>query len=192
MDEEQLTAVFRLIAASRGLRRAEQALLLESAAAAPKINATAATFTHVGTVESLEISEAAMVASKQKFTNAMDILKPYTKIFMPEQEARNLLSMQGIDVPPRPAIIPERFKTRICNTASGIVYKDPLNNHNEIRVMGGKLHSPNQAQRNPYVKVQIGGKKYDKFGNILNEKQKFESHIPYHEFNFEIFTKVIK
>jgi hypothetical protein len=105
----------------------------------------------------LEISEAAMVASMQKFTNARDILKPYIKTFMPEQEARNLLSMHGIEVPPRPAIIPERFQARICDNVSGIVYRDPLNNHNEIRVMGGKLHSPNPAQREPYVKVQIAG-----------------------------------
>jgi hypothetical protein len=103
----------------------------------------AATFTHVGTLESLEISEAAMVASKQKFKNAAIHLEKHSKTFMPEQEARNLLSMHGIEVPPRPAIIPERFQARISDNVSGIVYKDPLNNHNEIRVMGGKLHSPN-------------------------------------------------
>jgi hypothetical protein len=58
--------------------------------------------------------------------------------------------------------------------------------------MGGKLHSPNQAQRNPYVKVQMHGNAYDQYGKILKDGEALEAHIPYHEFNPEIFLKEIK
>ena len=111
---------------------------------------------------------------------------------MPEQEARNLLSMHGIEVPPRPVIIPERFQTRISDKVSGIVYRDPLSDHHEIRVMVGKIHSPNPAQRGAYIKVKMHGQTYDKYGKIIKDGAELEGHIPYCEFNPEIFLKEIK
>jgi len=62
-----------------------------------------------------------------------------------------------------------------------MVYVHPLHNHESIRVMPGKPHSPNSLQQKPYTIHMKDGTAFDKFGNKVN-KSAPEAHIPVEEF----------
>ena len=47
--------------------------------------------------------------------------------------------------------------------------------------MPGNSASPYPGQQKPYVKHEIDGKSFDKFGNIV-DRNSFEAHIPVNEF----------
>lgn len=85
---------------------------------------------------------------------------------------RNLIKEAGLEVVPRPKGIPENFRVKVSDKGSGIIYVHPENENTQIRVMFGKAHSPNPAQREPYVIFQKDGKFFDKFGKETTLKSR--------------------
>ena len=120
-------------------------------------------------------------ASLEVFSKAEKILDPYRKIPMPESEVRTLIQGAGIKTFPRPAGIPENYLVMISERGGGMIYVHPTNNQFSVRVMPGKLHSPNPYQQKPYVNQRVNGKSLDKNGNIV-ENGFLEAHIPLEEF----------
>jgi hypothetical protein len=68
-------------------------------------------------------------------------------------------------------------------TSSETVYVNREYQHTSIRVMFGKPHSPNPAQRTPYVVYQKDGNFLNKDGTFVSSSSK-DAHIPYEEFKF--------
>jgi hypothetical protein len=118
------------------------------------------------------------------FSKAEEFLKPYRKIFMPESEVRALIQKTGVKTFPRPAGIPENFRVCVSDNGAGIVYFHPEHTHTSIRIMPGKLHSPNPYQQKPYVIYKKDGKTFDKFGGVLKSSDDLSAHIPLEEFVF--------
>lgn len=54
-------------------------------------------------------------------------------------------------------------------------------NHESVRIMPGKTHSPNAYQQKPYVIHMHDGKALDKFGNKVDSKS-IEAHILLEEY----------
>lgn len=114
---------------------------------------------------------------------ARDILKPYVKKPMPENQIRMHIHETGIPTFSRPKGIPENYIVRITDRGAGMEYVHPTNRHLSIRVMPGKLHSPHLHQQKPYVIQMKDGKAFDKFGNLVSHENP-EAHIPINEFIF--------
>ena len=72
----------------------------------------------------------------------------------------------------------------ITDKGAGMEYAHPTNPHIRIRVMPGKLHSPNPSQQKPYVTQMKDGQALDKLGNNVNKKAP-EAHIPFDEFIYK-------
>lgn len=128
--------------------------------------------------EHLNIS---MQESLALHNRAQEILKPYAKKPMPEFKVRELIHELGIPTFPKPKGIPEEFLVMVSDRGAGIEYVHPTNTHIRVRVMPGKIHSPNPSQQRPYVVQQKDGKAFDKQGNFV-PLEKPESHIPLEEF----------
>jgi hypothetical protein len=87
----------------------------------------------------------------------------------------------------RPKDIPDDWQTSPSGKNDGEIYKNPKNGHDLVRSMPGKESSPYPGSRAPYLKRQIDGKFYDKFGNkILGDDPGAspEANIPASEFKF--------
>lgn len=54
----------------------------------------------------------------------------------------------------------------------------------EVRIMPGNPNSPYPNSQKPYVRIQFGGRPYDKNGNLLPDEFRDEAHIPLDEFKF--------
>ena len=124
-----------------------------------------------------------MLASIQKFKKAEEYLSPYKGVYMPEAKLRNLIKEAGLEAVPRPKGVPENFRVKVADKYSGIVYMHPDHNNLSVRVMFGKPHSPNPAQRTPYVVYQKDGNFLNKDGTFVSSSSK-DAHIPYEEFKF--------
>jgi len=123
----------------------------------------------------------AMRESFEVFKKAEAFLEPYSKGFMSEIQARELIHQTGIRTFQRPAGIPENFIVRVTDRGAGMEYMHPTNTHISIRVMPGKPHSPNPSQQKPYIIQKKDGKAFDKHGNMIKQKAP-EAHIPLEEF----------
>ena len=73
--------------------------------------------------------------------------------------------------------IPAHWPEIPSKKGGGVIYVNPDNPHDRIRVMPGNPKSPNPAQRRPYKKVQINGKCYDQDGKQVPCDSE-EAHIP--------------
>jgi hypothetical protein len=76
-----------------------------------------------------------------------------------------------------PKGLPKRFRIREADNEGGIVYFDPKNKGNAIRVMPGNPLSRFTNSRVPYVRWQRNGHPLDVDGNILPTKKCPEAHI---------------
>lgn len=122
-----------------------------------------------------------MRESIEAFKKAEAFLEPYSKGFMSEIQARELIYQTGMRTFQRPAGIPENFLVRVTNRGAGMEYMHPINTHISIRVMPGKPHSPFPYQQKPYIVHKKDGKAFDKHGNMIEQKAP-EAHIPVDEF----------
>jgi RHS repeat-associated protein len=77
----------------------------------------------------------------------------------------------------RPPNVPADWVKQPSKKGGGTVYVDPKNPHNRVRVMPGNPNSPNPAQRQPYMKVQVNGQTVDANGNPVPSDSP-EAHIP--------------
>jgi RHS repeat-associated protein len=77
----------------------------------------------------------------------------------------------------KPAIVPNGWVEKPSKKGGGTIYEDPSNPHNRVRVMPGDPNSPNPAQREPYMKVQVSGRFLDAGGNEVSGDTP-EAHIP--------------
>lgn len=198
-----------LAAVCKNLKRAEETLILETAAGlgsgakVAEIVEAGQTTIHLG--EELGFNTRAMAKLKQEgklesilnntleqltpeveasiaiHKKAQDALKIYKKIAMPEEKARELIHAVGISTFPRPRGIPENYIVRITNKGTGMEYIHPTNTHRSVRVMPGKPYSPLIHQQKPYVVQMKDGKAFDKHGNLIPHDSP-EAHIPVNEF----------
>jgi hypothetical protein len=127
------------------------------------------------------ISNPVMRESFELFNKAESFLEPYSKSFLQEMQARELIHQTGIRTFPRPPGIPENFRVRISKNGDGMLYVHPEHTHTAFRVMPGKPHSPFPNQQKPYVIQMKDGKYFDKVGNIVSSSSP-EAHIPLDEF----------
>ena len=80
----------------------------------------------------------ALRKSYELHQRAKELLKPYSREFIPEPKARKLLHQTGIQTYPRPTGIPDNFKVRVTDKGAGIEYVHPTNQYISVRVMPGK------------------------------------------------------
>lgn len=79
--------------------------------------------------------------------------------------------------------IPDDWLTKPSDGEGGIIYTNPNNTHDRVRVMPGNPKSSHASQRQPYVIRQKDRKFFDKDGNEV-PRQSAESHIPAEDFEF--------
>jgi tetratricopeptide (TPR) repeat protein len=123
----------------------------------------------------------ALSESYKLFQKAESFLEPYGKRFLPESQIRDLIHQTGIRTFIKPVGIPENFRVRLSDGGAGMLYVHPEHTHTSIRIMPGKPHSPFPCQQKPYVTQMKDGKAFDKFGNKV-DKNTPEAHIPIDEF----------
>jgi len=89
----------------------------------------------------------------------------------------------------RPAGIPDAWRVTGTKSPGGVLYRDPANAGDSVRVMQGNPNSPFPNSQGPYVRWQKNGQPLDQFGNQLPSAKVPEAHIPLSEFRFlpEVF-----
>jgi len=97
------------------------------------------------------------------------------------------LAERGFRPPPgtrvRPSGIPGEWKVRPTKKGNGVLYSDPKNPGNSVRVMPGKQSSPYPNSQKPYVRWQKDGQALDQNGNPV-PKTTPSAHIPLGNFKF--------
>jgi RHS repeat-associated protein len=90
-----------------------------------------------------------------------------------------------------PKGIPGSWRIRPSKGNGGVLYYDPRNKGNSVRVMPGNPHSPYPNSRAPYVRWQKNGQPLDACGKVLPTSKTPDAHIPLPEFKFnpELFFK---
>ncbi|MBI2742623.1 MAG: tetratricopeptide repeat protein [Chlamydiales bacterium] len=121
--------------------------------------------------------------SAKRFKDAELFLESNGRKFTSENEIRALIHKTGISTFPKPVGIPENYVATVSNKGAGMKYVHPKNAHTYVRVMPGKPHSPFPYQQNPYVNQRVNGKSLDKHGNVVLNDSP-EAHIPISEFIF--------
>ena len=157
-----------LTAACKSFKNAEQVLVLEGLA-----QSSGKSF----------INEQTISHSIVKHKRAQEFLKPYSKGYLTEHQARQLIHQAGLETFPRPKGIPENYRVKITDKSGGMKYVHPEIEQTFIRVMPGKPHSPFLHQQKPYVVQMKNGKTLDKFGKEVPASSP-EAHIPMDEFIF--------
>ncbi|QCE34631.1 hypothetical protein FAI40_04315 [Acetobacteraceae bacterium] len=71
---------------------------------------------------------------------------------------------------------------------AGVIWYEPNNTNNHVRVMEGHPKMPQSYRRKPYTKRNQNGTYRDKDGNPVKQSSA-EAHIPYEEFNYDRTTK---
>lgn len=89
----------------------------------------------------------------------------------------------------RPAGIPDGWRVTGTKSPGGVLYRDPTNVGNSVRVMQGNPNSPYPNSQAPYVRWQKNGHPLDRFGNQLPSAKVPEAHLPLKDFRFlaEVF-----
>ena len=123
------------------------------------------------------------IESLNRFQRAKPIYRQYSKKPYPEPFIRNTIEKLGIRTYPRPKGIPDNYITKFSEKVGGIIYVDPLNSHNAVRVMPGQIHSPNKYQQRPYVKQVKNGHYININGKTVLESSA-EAHIPLEKFKY--------
>ena len=109
------------------------------------------------------------------------LLKEFGKGCLSENQVRRVLHHAGFKTFPRPKGIPHDWKVQLSKKGGGMEYIHPTNVHMRVRVMPGKLHSPNSRQQKPYVIQKINGGALDKVGKRVSSDAP-EAHISLEEF----------
>lgn len=80
--------------------------------------------------------------------------------------------------------VPKNWIKKPTNGNDGVIYQDPENAHNSVRVMEAKPNSKWPSQQKPYVINRSNGKPLDINGNpVLRDSA--EAHIPKDKFKFK-------
>ncbi len=89
----------------------------------------------------------------------------------------------------RPDGIPDGWRITSTKSRRGVLYRDPTNSGNSVRVMQGSPNSPFPNSQGPYVGWQRNGHPLDQYGNVLPSAKMQEAHIPLSDFRFlrEVF-----
>lgn len=119
---------------------------------------------------------------------AEKVIKGFLNEAYKEEAIRSTLHKLKIPTFPRPKGIPAHFVVRFSKKGAGIKYVSLEKPFTQIRVMPGKLHSPNKWQQRPYIVHSNDKFCYDKFGKIVAADSK-AAHIPITEFKFKPFVK---
>lgn len=191
-------------AAAKGLKSSSKIINLAKKAASTGelITAEATTAAEVATLvekgqKASSAGERLSLAPKRKYNhlsvsseesislhkNAQKILRKYTKIPLPEATVRQLIHEAGFPTFPRPRGVPKDFLVMVSDSGAGMVYVHPTNSYTKIRVMPGKMHSLNPAQRKPYISHLKDGQYRDKLGKAVPRSSE-EAHIPLELFKY--------
>jgi len=84
---------------------------------------------------------------------------------------------------------PKGLISKPSKKGRGIIFQDPKNTHNSIRIMRGNPSSPNPAQRKPYVLYMKDGKAYNANGIQLPNAKSPDAHIPVDQFDIRKMPK---
>ena len=84
---------------------------------------------------------------------------------------------------------PDGWVIKSSKKSGGLVFQDPANTHNSIRIMPGNPASPNVAQQSPYVVFKKNGVAYDVNGNALKSVTDEAAHIPVEKFDISKMPK---
>lgn len=100
---------------------------------------------------------------------------------------RGLLPNAGTRI--RPSGISEGWRISGTKSPGGVLYRDPTNAGNSVRVMQGNPNSPFPNSQVPYVRWQRNGQPLDQYGDVLASAKVPEAHIPLSDFRFrpEVF-----
>ncbi|SMC33000.1 RHS repeat-associated core domain-containing protein [Janibacter indicus] len=100
---------------------------------------------------------------------------------------RGLVPAAGTRI--KPVGIPEGWRITGTKSSGGVLYRDPTNAGNSVRVMQGNPNSPFPNSQAPYVRWQRNGRPLDQYGNELPSAKVPEAHIPLSNFRFvpEVF-----
>jgi RHS repeat-associated protein len=99
----------------------------------------------------------------------------------PGLSTRGIRPIAGTRV--RPPGLPESWRVSPTNTAGGVMYTQPGNQHSWVRVMQGRPNSPYPNSREPYVRWQRNGATLDVNGDVV-AKNSEAAHIPLDVFRF--------
>ena len=80
---------------------------------------------------------------------------------------------------------PAGWVSKTSGNKKGILYRDPYNKHNAVRVMNGDPKSGSF----PYVKYMKNGKFYNVNGKVLSSGNIPAAHIPLSKFNINVMPK---
>ncbi|MFZ4673934.1 MAG: tetratricopeptide repeat protein [Chlamydiia bacterium] len=190
-----------LMTMQKGLQRTEKIAILEAASTLER-GAVRAAATEGGTnlltygpkepsvLTAVEQQWCQKYKSVEKYLKTKDYLRDFPNA-NPErltpQICNEILVSKGIQTFPKPEWIPNEWRVKFSKNGAGLIYQHPLNENTSLRIMPGKLNSPNPAQQKPYFVCQKDGKFYDALGHTQNEinisytSKSPETHIPMEE-----------
>jgi hypothetical protein len=84
---------------------------------------------------------------------------------------------------------PKGWVSKTSANKKGILYRNPSNKHNAVRVMNGDPKSQFLHQRSPYVNYMKDGRFYDVNGNVLSSRFSPAAHIPLSKFKMSNMPK---
>jgi hypothetical protein len=85
----------------------------------------------------------------------------------------------------RPEGVPDNWIVKPTPKKDGIKYINPNNQHQQVRVMQGKIDHEHPHMRKPYIAwTNKAGQRLDIHGNPIHKKTQ-ESHIPIDKFKFK-------
>lgn len=167
------------IKAYRDLSRANKTLTLERAASNPQAAAKLQ--------QAAERCAASNFTSQEMREKAVDAVKKWGgqqgERLLAEVEVREVLHQYGFRTFERPKGIPENWEIGVAK--GGIIYHQPKNKHNSIRVMDANPFARFSSQKRPYVMRMKDGKPLDKKGTRLTTDKCPEAHISLEEFVFK-------
>ena len=123
------------------------------------------------------------IESLNRFKRAEPFLLQYKNKPLSESFVRDTIQRFGIRTYSRPKGIPKHYHVQISVSGGGIIYVDPKNHYNCVRVMPGKPHSPFPHQQKPYVKQMKNGEYIDISGKGVG-KSSVEAHVPLEKFKY--------
>lgn len=115
--------------------------------------------------------------------------QPYSRPYSRKKDGPrpSTIHRRGFRPPPglrsRPPGVPQSWRVKPSKGQGGVIYSDPNNKHNSVRVMPGHPQHKYPNSRRPYVMWHRNGQSLDKNGKVV-KKHSPEAHIPLEDFRY--------